>query len=66
METHSRELFVISEEQDFLSYSQLLDYLDAGGESMQELDKAARTRKNRQFLRAYFESKRRVARRKKE
>lgn len=65
MGTDSRELLRISREQGFLSYSQLLDYLDDGGESMQELNRVARMRKNRTFLRAYFESKRRVARRRK-
>ena len=60
----SRELLKIVRENGFLSYSQLLDYLDAGGESMLELNQLARTRQNRQCLKAYFESKRRVVRKK--
>ena len=65
MGTDSRELLRLADAHGIMSYSRLLDLLDAGGESMQGLNQAARTRQNRQFLRAYFESKRRMARRKK-
>lgn len=65
MGTDSRVLLRIAQTEDILSYSRLLDYLDAGGESVQVLNRAVRTRQNRQFLRAYFESKRRIARRRK-
>lgn len=58
-----REFLEISDAQGILSYSKFLDYLDAGGESMQELNRAARTRQGRRFLKAYFESMRRIVRR---
>lgn len=62
MGTDSRVLLSIAKDHGILSYSKLLDYLDAGGESVKDLNLAARTRQNRRFLRAYFESVRRVER----
>ena len=66
MGTDSRELLRFAEANRILSYSRLLDCLDAGGESLRELNQMARTRQNRQLLRAYFESKRRIKGRKRD
>lgn len=66
MGTDSRELLRFAEANGILSYSRLLDCLDAGGESLRELNQMARTRQNRQLLRAYFESKRRIKGRKRD
>ncbi len=66
MGTDSREFLRLAMAHGILSYSGLLDFLDAGGESLRELNQIARTRQSRQFLRAYFESKRRIERRKRD
>ena len=48
--------------EEFFSYSDLLDFLDAGGDKMQELSVAARTEYNRKVFTMYFEEKRRIKR----
>jgi hypothetical protein len=66
VDADSRALLRLADEQGILSYSRLLDCLDAGGESLRELNQMARTRQNRQLLWAYFESKRRIKGRKRD